>query len=82
MGKHSFAISPANAGIWLQGNKANFVARCRKAQELKISGSYPPASKKIVVMVEPRDKIDGKDFAMITSKGKKKKKKSMMGRYS
>ena len=38
--------------------------------------------KKIVVMVEPRDKIDGKGFAMLRSKGKKKKKKSMMGRYS
>ena len=33
-------------------------------------------------MVEPRDKIDGKDFAMLRSNGKKKKKKSMMGRYS
>ena len=38
------------------------------------------AQKKIVVMSEPRDKIDGKDFAMLRSKGKKKKKKSMMGR--
>ena len=38
--------------------------------------------KKIAVMAEPRDKIDGKDFAMLRSKGKKKKKKSMMGCYS
>ena len=43
---------------------------------------YSPAQKKVVVMAEPRGKIDGKDFAMLRSKGKKKKKKSMMGRYS
>ena len=38
------------------------------------------AQKKIAVMAEPRDKIDGKDFAMLRSNGKMKKKKSMMGR--
>ena len=45
-------------------------------------GTYSPAQKQIAVMAERRDKIDGKDFAMLRSKGKKKKKKSMMGRYS
>ena len=38
-------------------------------------GPYSPAQKKIVVMAEPRDKIDGKDFAMLRSKGKKREKK-------
>ena len=41
---------------------------------------YSQAQKKITFMAEPRDKIDGKDFSMLRSKGKKKK--SMMGRYS
>ena len=41
---------------------------------------YSPAQKKIMVMAEPLDKFDGKDFAMFRSKGKKKKKKSIMGR--
>ena len=45
-------------------------------------GPYSPAQKKIAVMAEPRNEIDGKEVAMLRSKGKKKKKKSMMGRYS
>ena len=34
-------------------------------------GTYSPVQKKIVVMAEPRDKIDGKDFAMLRSKSYK-----------
>ena len=49
---------------------------------LKMRGPYLSPQEGITVMAEPRDKIDGKDFAMLRSKGKKKKKKSMMGRYS
>ena len=45
-------------------------------------GPYSPAQKKILAMSEPRDKIDRKELAMLRSKGKKKKKKSMKGRYS
>ena len=47
---------------------------------LKMPGPYLPAQRKIAVIAELLDKIDGKDFAMLRSKGKKKK--SMMGRYS
>ena len=30
-------------------------------------GPYSPAQQKIMVMAEPRDKFDGKDFAMLRS---------------